>query len=553
MNAITKTHILLLIMVSAIHGEEVRDEATDMSLKSAVAASSTVLTQALSRVDLSFAASRVNMRHLQGNFGEHQVANYLNRGAQWSQMRQTVGRQGVDLIHLEVSPDGRIRDLMVSEVKTGKSNLGITRDGRQMSQKWISSRLKGLGERYQQFSTSLSLGETQTARVPPGLSPKQVMEVPLGKDGSALFWRESSQSPWKLSARSDQSAIVSRQTARIAQWLDGAADGKISYRSRTFRNQVVDGKLVMTVKDASMLNAGVAESKLPVINRVEVPLKAGGVTHQAMTKAWAEELRRTQPLLTDREIMSQAREQSKLAMTRNLSFKPKPFWQSMAIGTGTSAAAGGILAGVTDLGVQLWTKGDVDFKEVGANALIGGTAGAAGYFAGSEATFVFMNTSTGLSLTRGVASSMGMSTSCSANLLGSSAGGGLAAAVFSYGLYFMGYADLESANRMAIAGVAGSVAGTAAMAVTTSLVATYGVAGTGTAIASLHGAAATSALTAAMGGTMGAVACTGVGLVIVGVGAGVMWGFTAYDEGQETKRLEVTADYLLKHYGQMAN
>jgi hypothetical protein len=550
MKAIIFTHALCLIMVSTNHAEDQRDE-TITTASGTVIAGSTVLTQALSRVDLSITASRVNMRHLQGNFGEHQVASYLHRGAQWTQMRQTVGRQGVDLIHLEVSPDGQIRDLMVSEVKTGKSSLGMTKDGRQMSQKWISSRLKGLAKRYQTLSNSLSAGEIQMVRAPSGLAAKQVLEVPLGKDGSALFWRENSKSPWKLSAKPGQTSLVQLQIERISLWLDGASDGKIGYRSRIFRNQVVNGKLVTTVKDSSLLNAGVPESKLPVLNRVEVLLKPGGVTQQAMTKAWADELRRTQPMLNDREIMNQAREHSKLA-TRNLNFRPRPLWQSMAKGASTSAAAGGALAGVIDLGVQLWSTGDVNFKQVGANTLIGVTAGASGYLAGSGGTFALMNTSAGLSVTRGVASSMGMSTSCSANLLGSSAGGGIAAAVFSYGLYFMGYADLESANRMAVAGVASGVAGAAAMAAATSLVATYGVAGTGTAIASLHGAAATSALTAAMGGTAGVVASTGVGLIVIGVGAGVMWGFTAYDEGQETKRLEITADYLLNHYGRMA-
>jgi hypothetical protein len=40
-------------------------------------------------------------------------------------------------------------------------------------------------------------------------------------------------------------------------------------------------------------------------------------------------------------------------------------------------------------------------------------------------------------------------------------------------------------------------------------------------------------------------------LDIAGVGAGVMWGFTAYDESQESKRLELTGDYLSKHFGEL--
>lgn len=554
MKAIIQIIALAFLTLTVSFGEESRNSSSDV-VKEVAVSGTTVLTQALGHGDLAIAESRVNMRHLQGAFGEHQAATYLNRGAKWSQMRQRVGPQGIDLLHLEITPDGKITDMMVSEVKTGSSRLGQTLSGKQMSLGWSAARLRSLSNRYDALSRAVTMGDVKLARTPPSISRQQVLDVPLGNRGSAQFWRENSLSSWKLSAAPNQVSFVKRQADLIAQWLASAADGQINYRSRIFRQDLVGGDLVMTVKDASVLNKGVSESKLPVLSRTVTAFKSGGAVSQSLTGAFAGEVRRTQPMLSDREVTSQARELAKRMMAGNQGFKASSLPQSVAKGASTSMAAGGILTGAIDLGTQLLTSGEVDFQQVGVNTLVGGSAGAAGYLAGSGATYVLTSTTLGLNLSRQVATSMGMSTTCSANLLGSSAGGGLAAAVFSYGLYFMGHADLESANRMAVAGVTGSIAGAAALATTTSLVAAYATAGTGTAIATLHGAAATSATMAAIGGGSTAagtaLASTGVGLIVVGIGAGVMWGFTAYDEAQETRRLELTAEYLTKHYAQI--
>lgn len=550
-----KTTILIfpfaLITVSAGLGQITADRVNDVAKEAAVSGS-TALTQALRRADLAIASSRVNMRHVQGAFGEHHAATYLNRGAEWTQMQQKLGPQGIDMLHLQVAPDGRITNMMVSEVKTGGSRLGQTLSGKQMSFGWSAARLKVLSNRYSELSHSVSKGEVMLSRAPSAISPKHVLEVPLGNGSKAQFWRESVISPWKLSARPNQIPLVVRQAGQISQWLGAGAEGHITYPSRIFRIGIAGDNVVMEVKDASLLNKGIPESKLPVLSRIVTSSKGSAAMFQSLTGAFAGELRRTQPMLSNAEVMSQARELTQKMIAGNQGFNALPLGRSIAVASGNAAVAGGVLAGAIDLGTQLWASGVVDFKQVGANALWGGTASATGVFAGSGMTYALTNTTLGLDVSRQVASAMGINTSFSANLLGSAAGGGVAAAVFSYGMYFMGYMDLETANRATVAGTAGALAGAAAMAGTTSLVAAYATAGTGTAIATLHGAAATSATMAAMGGGSAAagsaLAATGVGLVVLGVGGCVMWGFTAYDETQESKRLEITAAYLSKHY-----
>ncbi len=552
MKTIIAIYSSALIIASVTFAAQEEKDSSGAAVKGLAVSGSSVLTQALGRADLAIAANRVDMRHLQGAFGEHQAAAYLNRGGEWTQMQQRLAPQGIDMLHLKVAQDGKFTDLMVSEVKTGNSRLGQTSSGKQMSLGWSAARLKILSSRYSELSRAVAKGEVLLARTPKAISPKHVLEVPLGNKTSAQFWRESVLSPWKLSATPSQVSLVGKQATQIAQWLNSAADGQTAFRSRVFRMVLCEGNLVMTVKDAALLNKGVPENKLPVLSRNVTSFKGGDAVSQSLTSAFAGELRRTQPLLSDGEVVSQARELTKKMIAGNQGFKSIPSGRSFALGSWTAGATGGLFAGAIDFSTQLWTSKDLDFQRLGVNTITGGTASAAGYLAGSETTYALMNTTFGLNLSRQVAMSMGVSTSCSANLLGSATGGGIAAAVFSYGMYFMGYADLNSANRMAVAGVTGSIAGAAALATTTSLVAAYATAGTGTAIATLHGAAATSATMAAIGGGSaaagGALAATGVGVVVVGVGACVMWGFSVHDEAQETKRLELTEAYLSQHY-----
>lgn len=512
-----------------------------------------VLSQALGRADLAIAAGRVDTRHLKGAFGEHLTARYLNRGAEWVQVRQTIGRQGIDHLHLKVTPTGQITDLLVSEVKTGSSQLNHTSSGKQLSKEWTSKRLKTLASRYRNVVQSWSEGRVKIARPASVLDRKQVLEVPLGNRKSARFWRESSGSPWKLDAATAQLGVVEKQAGRVAQWLESAAEGRISYGSRLFEVKIEGARILTTVKDASGVSKGVSASKLPIIGRVVTPLQGGGSMSQALTSAWANELKRTQPHLSNNEISEQARALARETAASGLSFERPRMRDRFR----KSTAVGVLLASGIDIGIQLWTTGEVDPEQVAVNAFAGGTGVGSGYITGFATTRTLMNTRIGLNLSRQVASSMGLaSTSLSANLLGSAAGGTVAGVTFSYVLYITGYADLETANRMAIAGAAGSLAGVAVTATTTSLVAAFGTAGTGTAISSLSGAAATSATMAAIGGGSMAVGYallwTGAGAVVVVVGAGVMWGFTMYDAAQENERLELTYEYLMQHYSATA-
>ncbi len=532
--------------------EKARDVRLDAANTAAVAAGS-FLKQALGRADIAIGSSRIPMKHLQGAFGEQFTGSYFNQGAKWQQVRHTVGRTGIDLLHLKIGEGGRIEGMTVSEVKTGSSKLGTTKDGRQMGTRWTSRRLKTQATRARELGRLLERGEIVRSRPSSVAKMKHTLDVPLGPDESATFWREGSKMPWKLDATAEQANRIPKQLEQMAQYLDGAGDGRISYRNRLFRVTTEGKELVLKVLDAKGIENGIPESKLPVLHTRRYPIKGGGAIGQSLTAAFSKELERLHPELGHKEINARARDLSQDLLQRDLNFRNKGWSATLRSRTLLGGAIGVASSSLIELGIGLVSDDGIDLERFGSSAMAGGLGFAVGELSGGATTHLLLNSRIGASLTSQVASSMGLaSSSYAANLMGSAVGGGAAAAVFSYVLLFSGYVDLETANRMAVAGVAGSLAGAASSALITSLVASYATAGTGVAISSLSGAAATSATLAAVGGGSMAVGSaliwTGAGAVVVAVGAGVMWGFTLYDEAEENERLILTYEYLAPHF-----
>jgi hypothetical protein len=209
------------------------------------------------------------------------------------------------------------------------------------------------------------------------------------------------------------------------------------------------------------------------------------------------------------------------------------------------ALAGAGIAGAFDLLSQLASGQEVDWQQVGKITTLGGISGYAGTFTGTVVQHSLLNNHSML---------FSKLTTRASAPLGGLSGGIMASAVFSYGAYFLGYSDLKTANRNMIAGGIGAAAGTLASATAFSLVATFGTASTGTAIASLSGAAATNATLAWIGGgTLAAggggvaagttILTGGTALIAIGIGAGIMYLYHLGDENTERERVQ----HLLTH------
>jgi hypothetical protein len=202
--------------------------------------------------------------------------------------------------------------------------------------------------------------------------------------------------------------------------------------------------------------------------------------------------------------------------------------------------AGALLGRAFELASQLATGQKINWEKLGGISLL---SRASGYASNMVGTFV----QTGLATNQSRLASL-IATHTSSTLLGSISSGMVASAVFAYGSYYLGYADLQTANRGMTAGAIGTAIGTLASSATFTLVATFGTASTGTAIGSLSGVAATNAtlvwlsggsIAAGGGGVAaGAMVLTGgAAVAAIAVTAGVMYLYTVGDEMTERERV----------------
>ena len=207
----------------------------------------------------------------------------------------------------------------------------------------------------------------------------------------------------------------------------------------------------------------------------------------------------------------------------------------LSLGAGLMSA---VIAGGFDIVAQSVNGQYIDLKRVMAISALGGFSGYAGNLSGTLLSNRLL-----LHATLSPAAS---------NLAGSLTGGATTSVLLAYGLYLLGYSDLNSANRSMTAGLIGTAAGGFATAGLMALATTVGTASTGTAIASLSGVAAHHAALAWLGG--GALSAGGAGmaggamvlsggalLAVVGASAAVMYLFQKGDEQTEQQRVE----YLL--------
>ncbi len=166
-----------------------------------------------------------------------------------------------------------------------------------------------------------------------------------------------------------------------------------------------------------------------------------------------------------------------------------------------------------DAGVQLFADGNIDVRKT---LLTGGATTTGVLVAQSLKVSLQKNMLAGA-----IASKLGLRFSSFSTCLSSSVGAFVTAAIFSYGSYFLGYSDLNTANREMFASTVGIGVGSAAAMGTMALIGTFGTSSTGVAIASLHGAAYTNAILAWLGG--GSLAAGGGG---VSLGATILSGGT---------------------------
>jgi hypothetical protein len=540
----------------AVFGQEQQPFKT--GVETAGVGSLTAYQTALGRADLAVAKSLINERLLKGEIGEaiHDqiVSRYPHRSGQWLNVSPRLGRQGLDHVLVQLDENGTPRRLMVDETKFGSSKLLTTVSGNiQMGDKYISDRLSGLAKRFDTIRMQAK-DNMVSAKPPSELSARRLVQIPLSDSESVVFWRPSEGAgPWCYDGPPESLPKAIQQLKNMAYLFRAGADGRIDFRKRIFQVKFDEDILKVNILDASTVDAvGGNLKKLPVIAE-NIPAEAS-VTVEKM----ADQLRQKLPYLDSAESRRLAQGIQSAAKPAEDALAQSSFKNFTAVEATKAGTAGVLIAVPVEIAFEVINGGQVNWQRVAGVGVLAGGSAAIGSTLGNATTFALLRTEAGYSASSAVAELVGLrSASHFANGAGGLVGGGATAILFAYGGYWLGYYDLQTANRSAVAGVAGVGAGAAASAVTLGLISTYATAGTGVAISSLSGASATSASLAWLGG--GSVASgglgvaggtvfltAGVGIVIIGATAAVLYGFHALQEQEDNIRLSETIDDLSK-------
>jgi hypothetical protein len=194
---------------------------------------------------------------------------------------------------------------------------------------------------------------------------------------------------------------------------------------------------------------------------------------------------------------------------------------------------GAALGGGIEIFSQLSSNQAFDWQRFGNITLLNGASGYTGTLGGALVQKSLLNNQTQLL-------SKLLNTKVSASILGGFSAGTLASALFAYGTYFLGYADLKTAHRSMIAGTLGA--------------SVFSVGNTMIQLLFSKGITVTTigaTTTASSSGLMGTLSATGVGLVALaalGVGTGTLYLFHLADKKAEHQRIEHLMTQMQKNF-----
>lgn len=545
----SKIFLAIFAFVLAVSESLGIDEDFINPMRSATAAGITTYSSMVSNAPAALARTFVmGSSHVKGIIGESLAAKSLQTSLQktgnWHSISPRIGPNGIDHIFLKIDPGtGLPKGIIVGESKYSTSQLGKTADGLQLTSRWTNPRLRAMGNRYYQLSKI-----TMCQKVP-AFGAQHEMKIILKNGKEVCYWRSNSQEPWKFSGNQNELREAQKLTKAYGQYLSAAGEGKIIYRSRLFQITPRGNDIVIVVKDASQLDVLQRASKLPETQRIILEDVLKKKLSKDVEREIAKSLKSKFPGYSDKEL-------SKLAKDINSTIKEvlTPYGKLQMLGTfAAHAGISSVLAVIADATMQYLTDGNVNKEKLiftGSTVFLG-TLGAQYLEVGL----------TQWSITQGMFKSLGQALGCSSSLIGSifssATGGILVSLLFSYGSWYMGYVDLETANRMAFASGVGIGLGIAAGWGTVAAISAWGTASTGTAIASLSGAAATNASLALLGGgslaaggggvALGSLILTG-GIAIIAIAgtSAVMAVIILVDKKQEFARITRLCELMLQ-------
>ncbi len=426
--------------------------------------------------DLVFAKSIITPSHLKGDFGEAVVGNsylrsHLRLHDGWKPITARFGRQGIDELYIKYDHLGRPRDIMVTEVKYGSSQLGKTKDGIQLGDRWTVKRLAALAKRYK----SAAQADVVLQRRPSVLNPKHQIDVNLSNGRKAYFWRENGNKSWKFDGPEEYLAEARKKTLSASRFIKSSSTGTIKVRKRLIEVNVSSGKLQVVVKDAARIDQLLRKSRLPRITSFEIALTGKGavMAEKELACSVASQLKKKLPHLSDYECLSMGR---KVARNYNRDLRSASVVSRRRV-YGLNSLKAGLAGSALALAFEAAScSAPFDVERGIKSASLGFMSAGSGTLAGQYTTALLIENKLMHAAMSRTAATLGLPRSLTTKIAGSGAGGIVASLVFSYGGYFMGEYDSYTANKLASAGTIGVSVGTLAYSGSMAIVATYGTA-----------------------------------------------------------------------------
>lgn len=420
-------------------------------------------------------------------------------GTEWNILSpHRAGRGGIDSLLVKMDKLGRPRALMVVEAKFGSSKLGITKDGRQMSEAWIKPRLARTAAQYDQLADELKNKGFSSGSIR-SIHP---IAIPL-PDGSVAYVTRYRGHLSVQGPKNNYSALqLGKQARRMATFVKAGSEGRILIRSRLIRLSVKNNKWVFGIDQLDL--SGLTIKQMAFEGRL--PAGVSEILKGVLSSIISE---------TDVPTKAVPRIVNDVCKNPNLiSLVQKSAKVSWAIGFDRGMANAAVISAsfavLMEVGSSLLTSQELDIKKIARTGFSSAGSAAVGYYVGSQVNARLLTTVVGSRITTllPLRSAAGNTVSGISGMVG-----GIASSVaFALIGYQTGMLNERQAKITAISGVTGALGSLAFTAGTLSAAMTFGTAGTGVAISTLSGAAATNAGLAVIGG--GSIAAGGGGMAL---------------------------------------
>ena len=462
-------------------------------------------------------------------FGGPEVAP--SKKGSWVSIAPRYGRQGIDHVFIRVDKNGLPNDIILAESKYGSSNLGYTKDGRQMGPNWRMKRLTAIGDRYYRFANS-SQSIIRTKNIPIGAKS---MDVYFSKTRKVVIWEDGGK--WYTNAEGITDKQLRTRASTYGKYFSSAGTGVI--RTRNFEFRILEQSngdyhvKINTIKDY------LDEVQIISTRTVVIPsefISKGKVD----TKVLMEAIKKKHPSWSDKKIKQEAKDIKRVVSNKDFLNAAEAHKQAIKEINHSSLASAGIAGALSfafQLGSEAWEHGadfkSYDFKGIPLSTAEGAAvAGVSSYAGQRTALHLAGRTIFKKQISARVAGRIGGSVGASIILAESFGGCVIGNKNWKDGSIEAGISAASMvAGHYAAAGVSALIASSAASGATITAGAAGATAAAGTATAASAGTVGTAAAagaagagTAGSGGFMALAAASGPAIAAIAAGAAISYG-----------------------------